>query len=611
VKFSCCPLPALLHRIPLRLVLVVPFVCQIVVAVGVTGWLSLRNSQEAISNLANQLNQQASNHVGQNLTNYLDIHYQINEVNRQAMQLGMLTPQKPDAMRQFFWKQMQLSKNLSYVNWGDQTGTFIGIGREDDGSLYTEQMKPSDRFYYKRYSLNQQGDPTKLLARKHYLFQQDAWYKSAVRAGKPLWSPIYQWEDRPEIISISSSYPVYNSANRIVGVLGVDFTLSQLSDRLRTLDMGETGKIFIIERNGMIVASSSQEKPYVEVHGSAQRLNAAMSQEPLIRDAAQQLNNHFGSLAQIHHSETLSMTIAQQQTFVSVMPWNDRLGLDWLIVVVVPKSDFMTQIHINTRNTLLLCSLALAIAILVGLMTSRWLTQSIRQLAEASQAIAKGRLHQPVQVNGIDEFMLLSESFNEMALRLQSSFAELETRVAQRTLELAQAKNAAETANQAKSEFLAQVSHELRTPLNAIIGFAQMMASDLELSEKHQSQVAIMHRNGIQLLALINDILKVSRLQTSEYQIHSLEHTLTQRSQQIEQCTLSMPQTLQSYLGQMSPEWAANLHQAAVKGSDDDILHLIDEIPDDLYPLANILKSWTGDYYFDHIIHLVQQRTDD
>lgn len=96
---------------------------------------------------------------------------------------------------------------------------------------------------------------------------------------------------------------------------------------------------------------------------------------------------------------------------------------------------------------------------------------------------------------------------------LRQTNAKLESRVAQRTAELVDAKEAAEAANRAKSIFLANMSHELRTPLNAILGFSQLMAQDALLSEARLDELRIIRRSGEHLLALINDILEMSKLE--------------------------------------------------------------------------------------------------
>lgn len=91
--------------------------------------------------------------------------------------------------------------------------------------------------------------------------------------------------------------------------------------------------------------------------------------------------------------------------------------------------------------------------------------------------------------------------------------AELENRVEERTMDLRQAMEAAETANRAKSTFLANMSHELRTPLNAILGFAQLMSRDRTLDTEKRQQLSIINRSGEHLLHLINDILEMSKIE--------------------------------------------------------------------------------------------------
>ncbi|MEM8830761.1 MAG: response regulator, partial [Cyanobacteria bacterium P01_G01_bin.19] len=98
-------------------------------------------------------------------------------------------------------------------------------------------------------------------------------------------------------------------------------------------------------------------------------------------------------------------------------------------------------------------------------------------------------------------------------LQLRNLQKNLETQVASRTIELATALQEAKAANNAKNIFFSQITHELRTPMNAILGFVQLMQRDKTLNAEHQEQLRIISHSGEHLMALINDVLEVSKIE--------------------------------------------------------------------------------------------------
>jgi len=201
----------------------------------------------------------------------------------------------------------------------------------------------------------------------------------------------------------------------IIGVLGVDFILTQLNSFLNELKSDQSGRIFIIERSGLVVGTSSSERTFSIVNGNPQRLNILNSSDPLSRAVARYLISEFGGFGLIQDKELLEPILEGGKHFIQVQSWRDRDGLDWLIVVVLPESRFMEQINRRQQITILFSLAALGFAILIGMMTARYITEPLLRLSGASQAIANGELDSRVSIQGTSEVKVLSESFNRMA----------------------------------------------------------------------------------------------------------------------------------------------------------------------------------------------------
>lgn len=523
------------RKLPLQFILIVPFVIQIIATVGLVGYLSWSNGQKAVHELAHQLMNQVNLLVIQQLDIYLKTPHQINQINVDAVNMGMLNLSDLKTTGDYFAKQMQVF-DVGYIRFANAQGEFIGVERLDNGQLLINEVSQNKGIgKLSVYTTDNQLNRQNLIAVKNHDPRLATWYTNAVKVNKPTSSKIYQRQDKPEVFSISSSYPLNEKQHKFTGVMSVDLTLPQISNFLAGLELGKNHQVFILERSGLIVANSLKESLFKIVNAKTQRPSILNSQNKLIQSISKYLQVRFGQFKNIQNTQQIFMKIQEKKYFVQVTSWHNQLGLDWLVVVVMPESELMAAIHANTRVTILLCLAALIIATTIGVYTARWIANPILKLTHASSAIAyssydaipSNNFEQIVDTSIVNELSILSQSFNQMACQLSELLTvlertnqELEQQVAQRTAELAAAKELADASNHAKSEFLANISHELRTPLNGILGYAQILQFDPETSAEQMEGVNTIYNCGSHLLNLINDILDIAKIESNKLELY-------------------------------------------------------------------------------------------
>lgn len=323
------------------------------------------------------------------------------------------------------------------------------------------------------------------------------WYITAINnQGRVAWTDAYR-EASTGVPQISAVKLIENNNSRPISVFSMDISLYEISGVVNELAMGENVEIYILNKNGDVLAHSEGNKNY----GSFAENDWV--QELLKQDEGAYLRD-FGD----------------EKKYVCYTTINNT---GWKLLALIPRGHLEVMVAPIRSLTAGIGLISALLAVFLGLaLSNKHFINPIMRLIEQADSIRRGKLDDDkFEVNGSVEFQRLSTSIHEMRLSIREKIANLKNSEEK----LMEAKLEAERSTQVKSEFLANMSHEIRTPMNGIIGFSNLLMQT-QLSPKQMDYITKIKNQSHHLLAIINDILDFSKIEAGKMAIEQVDFNL-------------------------------------------------------------------------------------
>ncbi|HBR00803.1 MAG TPA: hypothetical protein DD761_20205, partial [Cyanobacteria bacterium UBA11691] len=410
----------LFQTVPLGVALIVPFLLQIAIAVGLTGYFSWYHGKAAVENVTSRLQAEITAHLDDRLVNTLSIAHQINHVNANAIAWGETGPNNLEQLSQKFYEQLQLFPQIREIQFANSQGEWVSVhhSQKDNRSLELAISSSTTDGQSHIYSLDRGKRGALLRSLPKRDPRKSFWYQEATRNATTYNNSPQSWTtpylSNTGQMSLDAVLPIYGRNQTQLGVLSTSIWLSKLQQFLQTLNERLDAQILIFSNTDGSIA------PVV---------TPLESTYPLINRATDYLQTYLVQHPQMQEAIDLQVSLLDTPYTLHLSSLSDHQDLNWLMAIFVPQDPFLEDIHQGGNVTAIVGLLALIAATVLGWLITRHIIRPIKQLSQVAIALSEGDWYRTADpwYNRTDALGTLALAFERMRYQLKRSHRQLQS----------------------------------------------------------------------------------------------------------------------------------------------------------------------------------------
>jgi len=419
----------------------------------------------------------------------------------------IVTSSKKEDMENYFYEQLMVNTQISNIFYGTVEGEFVMVSRRGGRDQYLTKIitYPEGQRDVSFIERNHRFEET-----SRYTAPQDTydprkrpWFVEALAEGGLIWTTPYVFftSRNPGITSAS---PVYTPEGLLHGVVGVDIEISNLSDFIKTLSIGENGKAFILDSQGQVLAypDKSMITHSTGESDSVSLINISELADPISQAAYNKLQTLEYDL---HDHKELFFTFKYDDEIYHAMfaPFKASYW-PWLLGIYVAEDDYIGVLKRNRTYSILLSLGVGVVTILIGFLITSSIVSPLLKLQLAAKRVGAGHLGDSLDVKThyreVDD---TAEIFEMMRMDLIEK-AKIEEQVKQ------------DQKVESIGRLAGGVAHDLNNLLSPVLGYSELLVSQFE-DEKSKQQVRQIYKAGSKAKKLVQQLLAFSKKQKLEY----------------------------------------------------------------------------------------------